>query len=89
MSLINCHFTWATCICSLATKMQALSSLRGSKDDRKPVDIDWAASDKPVVISVDGCLRVYDIHLKTSFWSIAEAEFVGETVFPFTITRIC
>ncbi|XP_071485424.1 WD repeat-containing protein 11-like [Diadema antillarum] len=67
-------------------EMQALSSLKGSKDDRKPVDMDWAASDKPVIVSVDGCLRVYDVHLKTSCWSIADAEFVEPVFSPYLLS---
>ncbi|XP_041477434.1 WD repeat-containing protein 11-like [Lytechinus variegatus] len=67
-------------------EMQALSSLKGGKDDRKPVDMDWAASDKPVVLSVDGCLRVYDVHLKTSCWSIADAEFVEPVFCPYLLS---
>ena len=28
-------------------------------------DADWATSDKPIVITSDGCVRVYDSELKT------------------------
>lgn len=43
----------------------------------KVLDIDWAASDKPVLLTQDGCLRVMDMGLSTSSSPIVDYEFQG------------
>lgn len=47
----------------------------------KVIDIDWAASDKPVLSTQDGCLRVMDMGLTTSSSPILDYEFNGEYYF--------
>ena len=46
--------------------MSLISQLKSPKDFVKIVDIDWGASDRPVLATVDGCIRVMDMTLKTS-----------------------
>ena len=37
---------------------ERISELRAPKDIvSRPVDIDWAASDRPVIATADGCIR--------------------------------
>lgn len=46
------------------------------------LDIDWAASDKPVLVTADGCLRVMDLDLTTASSTILDYEFISKlTVF--------
>lgn len=40
-------------------------------------DIDWAASDKPVLVTQDGCLRIMDLTLTESFSPLVQYEFQG------------
>ncbi|XP_047483248.1 WD repeat-containing protein 11-like [Penaeus chinensis] len=43
-----------------------VSQVKSPRDIVKVVDVDWGASDRPVLATVDGCLRVMDMNLKTS-----------------------
>lgn len=43
-----------------------MSQVKSPRDIVKVVDVDWGASDRPVLATVDGCLRVMDMNLKTS-----------------------
>lgn len=40
-------------------------------------DADWATSDKPVLLTSDGCIRVFDIKLQHSQSAITIADFAG------------
>ena len=60
--------------------MKGTSSMKVSKEQVKLIDADWAASDKPIVVSSDGCIRVYDIKLKTTCSAMDYAEFAGELI---------
>ena len=41
------------------------------------VDADWATSDKPVLLTNDGCIRVYDTKLQSCHSAIVLQEFGG------------
>jgi hypothetical protein len=43
----------------------------------KVLDIDWAASDKPVLATQDGCLRIMDMILATSYSPVLDYELEG------------
>ncbi|KAF4521502.1 hypothetical protein B566_EDAN001802 [Ephemera danica] len=45
---------------------ERVSQLRSPRDCPKVLDVDWAASDKPVLAMQDGCLRIMDVSLATS-----------------------
>ncbi|XP_074640587.1 WD repeat-containing protein 11-like isoform X2 [Tubulanus polymorphus] len=47
-----------------AKELDQLSTIKSPKDIAKVLDAEWAGSDKPVIITADGCLRVLDIKLK-------------------------
>ena len=52
-----------------------VNELRSPKDlVSRPVDIDWAASDRPVVATQDGCLRVMSLALNGSSSPIMDYE---------------
>lgn len=41
-------------------------------------DVDWATSDKPIVLGNDGCVRVYDSELKSCHSVFNVLEMNGE-----------
>ena len=43
-----------------------VSQVKTPKDMVKVVDADWGASDRPVLATVDGCIRVMDMGMRTS-----------------------
>lgn len=43
-----------------------VSQMKSPKTVMKVLDIDWGASDRPVLATVDGCIRILDIQLKSS-----------------------
>jgi hypothetical protein len=56
---------------------ERISQLKCPKDMVKVLDIDWAASDKPVLATQDGCLRIMDMTLATSYSSLMDYELQG------------
>ena len=54
-----------------------VSSLKTPKEIPKVTDADWAASDKPVLSCIDGCVRVMDIKLKIGSSPIEEYQLTG------------
>lgn len=45
---------------------EMVSSMKNPKDeDKKIVDVDWGSSNAPLVLTADGCLRVFDLALRT------------------------
>jgi hypothetical protein len=56
---------------------ERISQLKCPKDMVKVLDIDWAASDKPVLATQDGCLRIMDMMLTTSSSPLIDYELQG------------
>ena len=56
---------------------ERISQLKCPKDMVKVLDIDWAASDKPVLATQDGCLRIMDMILSTSSSPLMDYELQG------------
>ena len=56
---------------------ERISQLKCPKDMVKVLDIDWAASDKPVLATQDGCLRIMDMILATSSSPLMDYELQG------------
>lgn len=54
---------------------ERLAQLKCPRDMVKVLDVDWAASDKPILLTQDGCLRVMDMGLSTSSSPIVDYEF--------------
>lgn len=55
-----------------------VSSLRtGRNVSYKVLDIDWCSSDKVVLASDDGCIRVLEIAMKSASYRIDEQELTG------------
>ncbi|XP_067012842.2 WD repeat-containing protein 11 [Anabrus simplex] len=62
-------------IVDLKKHYERISQLKCPKDMVKVLDIDWAASDKPVLATQDGCLRIMDMTLTSSFSPLIDYEF--------------
>ncbi|XP_033632855.1 WD repeat-containing protein 11-like isoform X3 [Asterias rubens] len=67
-------------------EVKGTSSMKVSKEQVKLIDADWAASDKPIVVSSDGCIRVYDIKLKTTCSAMDYAEFADPVFSPYLLS---
>ncbi|KAJ9582833.1 hypothetical protein L9F63_022829, partial [Diploptera punctata] len=61
-------------IVDLKKQYERISQLKCPKDMVKVLDIDWAASDKPVLATQDGCLRIMDMTLAASYSSLMDYE---------------
>lgn len=61
-------------IVDLKKQYERISQLKCPKDMVKVLDIDWAASDKPVLATQDGCLRIMDMILATSYSPLMDYE---------------
>ena len=45
-----------------AKECEIINELRTSKDlVSKPTEIEWAASDRPIVVTADGCLKIMSL----------------------------
>jgi hypothetical protein len=68
---------------------ERVSQLKCPKDMVKVLDIDWAASDKPVLATQDGCLRIMDMILATSSSPLMDYELQGTNLdFLLSITSV-
>ncbi|PSN34557.1 WD repeat-containing protein 11 [Blattella germanica] len=61
-------------IVDLKKQYERISQLKCPKDMVKVLDIDWASSDKPVLATQDGCLRIMDMTLTTSYSPLMDYE---------------
>lgn len=62
---------------------EKIGQLKCPQDMVKVFDIDWASSDRPILATQDGCLRIMDIHLYKSSSPIKSYEFQGTSRFFF------
>ena len=45
-----------------AKECEIINELRTSKDlVSKPIDIEWGASDRPVIVTADGCIKIMSL----------------------------
>ena len=58
--------------------MELVSTIRNSKEIGRITDVDWAASDKPVMATMEGCIRVMDLKLKQCCSPIEETILTGK-----------
>ncbi|XP_065339644.1 WD repeat-containing protein 11-like [Cloeon dipterum] len=65
---------------------ERIAQLKSPRDIVKVSDIDWAASDKPVLATQDGCLRVMDISLTHCSSPMAEYSFENPIYCPSLLT---
>jgi hypothetical protein len=79
-------------VCNTVENLQQyerISQLKCPKDMVKVLDIDWAASDKPVLATQDGCLRIMDMILATSSSPLMDYELQGTNLdFLLSVTSV-
>lgn len=57
-----------------------VSSMRiGRNVNYRVLDIDWCTSDKVVLASDDGCIRVLEMAMKSASYRMDEQDLTGET----------
>lgn len=61
-------------------QVQMVSSMRiGRNVNYRILDIDWCTSDKVVLASDDGCIRVLEMAMKSASYRMDEQDLTGET----------
>ena len=64
---------------SLLLQVQMVSSMRiGRNVNYRILDIDWCTSDKVVLASDDGCIRVLEMGMKSASYRMDEQDLTGE-----------
>lgn len=43
-------------------------------------DVDWATSDQPILVTSDGAVRIYDLHLTTCQSDFTMADFKSKSL---------
>ncbi len=60
-------------------QVQMVSSMRiGRNVNYRILDIDWCTSDKVVLASDDGCIRVLEMAMKSASYRMDEQDLTGE-----------
>lgn len=60
-------------------QVQMVSSMRvGRNMNYRVLDIDWCTSDKVVLASDDGCVRVLEMAMKSASYRMDEQDLTGE-----------
>lgn len=61
------------------SQVQMVSSMRiGRNVNYRILDIDWCTSDKVVLASDDGCIRVLEMAMKSASYRMDEQDLTGE-----------
>ncbi len=64
---------------SFLSQVQMVSSMRiGRNVNYRILDIDWCTSDKVVLASDDGCIRVLEMAMKSASYRMDEQDLTGE-----------
>lgn len=72
----NTHTTLKSISC---VQVQMVSSMRvGRNMNYRVLDIDWCTSDKVVLASDDGCVRVLEMAMKSASYRMDEQDLTGE-----------
>ena len=72
---ISCHASLAS---NIWLQVERLSSVKCPRDMAKLCDADWAASDRPVLASVDGCVRLMDMEFTSGCSPLEEHQLTGK-----------
>lgn len=72
---VSWHFENQFCV----LQVQMVSSMRiGRNVNYRILDIDWCTSDKVVLASDDGCIRVLEMAMKSASYRMDEQDLTGE-----------
>lgn len=80
-----CNSEWSTSSFSFwkwqpnsLLKVQMVSSLRSGRNVTfRILDVDWSTSDKVILASDDGCIRILEMSMKSSCFRMDEQELTG------------
>lgn len=65
--------------CQSFLQVQMVSSLRSGRNVTfRILDVDWCTSDKVILASDDGCIRVLEMSMKSTCFRMDEQELVGK-----------
>jgi len=65
-----------------AKELQQCSSLKCPRDGAKILDVEWASSDKPIISTLDGCIRVTDLTMRNSTSPVEDSSLLGPIFVP-------
>ena len=68
-------------------KPELVSSIKSSREIAKVIDAEWAGSDRPILVTVDGCVHMFDMSLKRTSCSIEERENGERTFEPYVVPQ--
>jgi hypothetical protein len=61
-------------------QVQMVSSLRSGRNVTfRILDVDWCTSDKVILASDDGCIRVLEMSMKSTCFRMDEQELIGKS----------
>uniref|UniRef100_A0A6I8Q846 WD repeat-containing protein 11 n=1 Tax=Xenopus tropicalis TaxID=8364 RepID=A0A6I8Q846_XENTR len=67
-------------------EIQMVSSLRGGRNiSHRILDVDWCSSDKVILASDDGCIRVLDMTMKSTCFRMDEQELIDPVWCPYLL----
>ena len=68
-------------------KPELMSSIKSPREIAKVIDAEWAGSDRPVLVTIDGCVHMYDMTLKKTNCTIDERENLERTFEPYLVPQ--
>ena len=68
-------------------KPELVSSIKSPREIAKVIDAEWAGSDRPVLVTTDGCVHMYDMSLKKTNCTIEERDNQERTFEPYIVPQ--
>ena len=68
-------------------KPELVSSLKSPREIAKVLDAEWAGSDRPVLVTTDGCVHMFDMSMKRTNCTIEERENEERTFEPYIVPQ--
>ena len=68
-------------------KPELMSSIKSPREIAKVIDAEWAGSDRPVLVTTDGCVHMFDMTLKRTNGTIEEKENLERQFEPYLVPQ--
>ena len=68
-------------------KPELMSSIKSPREIAKVIDAEWAGSDRPVLVTTDGCVHMFDMTLKRTNCTIEEKENLERQFEPYLVPQ--
>ena len=68
-------------------KPELMSSIKSPREIAKVIDAEWAGSDRPVLVTIDGCVHMFDMTLKRTNGTIEEKENLERQFEPYLVPQ--